>query len=49
MVWRAGKQLRRGEYIVKKKLGEGGFGVTYQAWHQHLQHFVVIKTPNKTL
>lgn len=49
MVWRAGKQLRSGRYTIEKKLGEGGFGVTYKAWHQNLKRYVVIKTPNKTL
>ncbi len=35
--------------ISFKVLGEGGFGITYQAQHTLLKQWVVIKTPNEIL
>ncbi|MBD2183624.1 serine/threonine protein kinase [Planktothrix sp. FACHB-1355] len=49
MVWAAGQRLQKGKYIIEKILGEGGFGITYQARHTLLQQLVVIKTPNESL
>lgn len=49
MVWAAGQQLQNGKYIIEKILGEGGFGITYQARHTLLQQLMVIKTPNERL
>lgn len=31
MAWQEGKRLNSGRYIIKKQLGDGGFGVTYLA------------------
>ncbi|MFB2920381.1 serine/threonine protein kinase [Aerosakkonema funiforme] len=49
MVWAAGQRLQKGKYIIEKVLGEGGFGITYQARHTLLEQIVVIKTPNERL
>ncbi|GET43058.1 serine/threonine protein kinase [Microseira wollei NIES-4236] len=49
MVWAAGQRLQNGKYIIEKILGEGGFGITYQARHTLLQQLMVIKTPNERL
>ncbi|MFB2875598.1 serine/threonine protein kinase [Floridanema aerugineum] len=49
MVWAAGQKLQNGKYIIEKILGEGGFGITYQARHTLLEQLVVIKTPNEKL
>lgn len=35
--------LHNGQYQVGRLLGDGGFGITYLAWHQKLQVPVVIK------
>jgi serine/threonine protein kinase len=45
-MWNKGDILQDGQYLIQEKLGEGGFGVTYKAWHNHLKKSVVIKTPN---
>jgi serine/threonine protein kinase len=44
-----GKVLQGGKYILKEALGQGGFGVTFKAFHHYLQQTVVIKTLNPTL
>ena len=49
MVWVAGEPLQGGKYIIEKKLGEGGFGITYQALYVPLNQQVVIKTLNESL
>ncbi|MBE9126443.1 MULTISPECIES: serine/threonine protein kinase [unclassified Coleofasciculus] len=49
MVWATGKQLQGGKYVIQGVLGQGGFGITYKAWHVSLNHYVVIKTPNEYL
>ena len=38
---RSGTQL--GHYRITKILGRGGFGITYQAWDDHLNRLVAIK------
>ncbi len=43
MVWNPGKQLFGGRYIIEKKLGEGGIGITYLAKNKQGQ-LRVIKT-----
>jgi len=49
MVWATGKQLQGGKYVIQGVLGQGGFGITYKARHESLNHNVVIKTPNEYL
>ncbi|MBD2292526.1 serine/threonine protein kinase [Anabaena sphaerica FACHB-251] len=49
MVWQQGYKLQGGRYVIEKVLGEGGFGITYQAQHTLLKQWVVIKTPNESL
>ncbi|TAE61557.1 MAG: hypothetical protein EAZ76_15290 [Nostocales cyanobacterium] len=49
MVWQKGYKLQGGRYVIEKVLGEGGFGITYQAQHTLLKQWVVIKTPNERL
>ena len=49
MVWQKGNKLQGGRYVIEKVLGEGGFGITYQAQHTLLKQWVVIKTPNESL
>ena len=49
MVWQKGYKLQGGRYVIEKVLGEGGFGITYQAQHTLLKQWVVIKTPNEIL
>ncbi len=49
MVWQKGDKLQGGRYVIEKVLGEGGFGITYQAQHTLLKQWVVIKTPNESL
>jgi eukaryotic-like serine/threonine-protein kinase len=41
--------LRQGQYLIKRIIGEGGFGITYEALHINFNHSVVIKTPNENL
>jgi serine/threonine protein kinase len=41
--------LRQGQYLIKRIIGEGGFGITYEALHINFNHSVVIKTPNDNL
>ncbi|NET58300.1 MAG: serine/threonine protein kinase [Symploca sp. SIO2E6] len=48
MSWVAGQQLQGDKYNIKKKLGTGGFGVTYLAMTENHQQ-VVIKTLNETI
>lgn len=48
MVWNPGRQLFGGRYIIEKKLGEGGMGITYLA--KNLQgELRVIKTLSETI
>jgi serine/threonine-protein kinase len=49
MTWNPGDKLQNGKYKIKQVLGEGGFGITYQAYHSYLDTDVVIKTPNDKL
>ncbi|MFM6306900.1 MAG: serine/threonine protein kinase, partial [Dolichospermum sp.] len=49
MTWVIGQKLQNGKYIIQQVLGQGGFGITYQALQVNLNRFVVIKTPNKYL
>jgi serine/threonine-protein kinase len=49
MTWNTGNELQNGKYKIKKILGEGGFGITYQAYHSLLDTDVVIKTLNDKL
>jgi serine/threonine-protein kinase len=49
MTWNPGDKLQNGKYKIKKILGEGGFGITYQAYHSYLDTDVVIKTLNDKL
>ncbi len=43
MVWTPGQRLQDGKYIIEKKLGKGGFGITYLAKDKK-SNLVVIKT-----
>ncbi len=49
MVWASGHKLQGDKYIIEQVLGQGGFGITYKAWHTFLNNLVVIKTPNESL
>ena len=49
MTWVTGQELQNGKYIIQQVLGQGGFGITYQALQVNLNRSVVIKTPNKYL
>jgi serine/threonine-protein kinase len=49
MTWTVGKKLQNGKYVIQQVLGQGGFGITYQALQVNLNRSVVIKTPNKYL
>ncbi len=48
MSWVAGQQLEGSKYTIQRKLGTGGFGVTYLATTEN-QEQVVIKTLNETI
>jgi serine/threonine protein kinase len=45
--WQQGKELDRGQYIVEKYLGSGGFGVTYQVKEQRSGKLFTLKTLNE--
>jgi serine/threonine protein kinase len=45
-VWQPGDRLNNSRYIIKEKLGAGGFGVAYLARDTELNRDVVIKTLN---
>lgn len=47
MVWAERHQLQGGKYVIGEVLGQGGFGITYEALHVLLQQQVVIKTPHE--
>jgi serine/threonine-protein kinase len=49
MVWSDGYQLQSRDYRIERVLGQGGFGITYQAHHLNLHQDFVIKTPNEHL
>jgi serine/threonine-protein kinase len=49
MVWQPGHKIQGGKYVIEKELGEGGFGITYQAQHTLLNQLMVIKTINESL
>ncbi|MFM6090343.1 MAG: serine/threonine protein kinase, partial [Dolichospermum sp.] len=49
MTWVIGQKLQNGKYIIQQVLGQGGFGITYQALQVNLNRSVVIKTPNEYL
>ena len=38
-----GTALNSGKYVIEKKIGEGGFGITYKAVQQGLNRYVCIK------
>lgn len=44
MAWTPGQQIKQGKYSIVKKLGEGGFGITYLA-RDNTGRSIVIKTP----
>ncbi|MBW4600142.1 MAG: GUN4 domain-containing protein [Calothrix sp. FI2-JRJ7] len=47
MSWQSGQQLNDGNYVIEKKLGQGGFGITYLA-KSKTGNQVVIKTLKQT-
>jgi len=47
--WLAGHELKNRPYEIQQKIGQGGFGITYQAKNLNLDVPVVIKTPNSKL
>jgi eukaryotic-like serine/threonine-protein kinase len=47
MSWLSGEKLQDGKYIIEKKLGQGGFGITYLA-KDRINNQVVIKTLKET-
>lgn len=49
MTWVQGQELQNGKYIIQQVLGQGGFGITYQALQVNLNRSVVIKIPNEYL
>ncbi len=48
MAWKVGQQLQGGKYTIDKKLGEGGFSVTYLV-RESSGRKLVIKTLNDTV
>jgi eukaryotic-like serine/threonine-protein kinase len=47
MSWLSGQKLQDGKYIIEKKLGQGGFGITYLA-KDRINNQFVIKTLKET-
>jgi len=41
MAWKLGQQLQDGKYTIEKKLGHGGFGITYLAKDKKDNSFVI--------
>lgn len=48
MAWGKGQKLQQGKYVIEKRLGEGGFGITYLAKDKR-SNAIVIKTLNEWL
>jgi len=46
MSWFPGQTINGGKYVIQDVLGQGAFGITYQALHKTIEMPVVIKTPN---
>lgn len=47
-MWNQGQVLQSGRYEITRRLGGGGFGLTYLATDSFFNRKVVIKTPNST-
>lgn len=45
--WQQGTLLKNGRFMIQKRLGEGGFGITYLARDEKLNRHIVIKTLKK--
>ena len=45
--WQPGQKLDNNKYTIQKKIGEGGFGVTFLARNNHNDKLAVIKTVNQ--